>query len=638
MSKHHVNAQLDGPQRRQFTKALLDDVRALEKMLEGDLFETGVRRIGAEQELFLVDPSSWRPAPVAVEVLERLDRAHFTTELGRFNLEFNLDPLVFGGDCLSRMERQVDAFLAQAREAALACGADIAMVGILPTLRTTDMRLELMTPNPRYLALNQAMSALRGGHYELQIQGVDELIHKHDTVMLEACNTSFQAHFQVDPQEFPRFYNAAQAVTAPVLAAATNSPLLFGRRLWSETRIALFEQSIDTRRPHEHSRQVPGRVSFGNDWIRESVLEIYREAIGRYKVILQPEGEIEDPFEALEAGRPPRLQALQLHSGTIYRWNRVCYGLSGERAHLRIENRVLPAGPTPADELANAAFWFGLVSAVLEEHGDVARSMDFADAKANFLGAASRGLGAQFTWLDGKTHPADDLITEQLVPLAREGLRVAGVAETDVERYMGIIDARVRGEQTGSQWLLKSLAGFGDRGTTGQRMAALTAAAVTRQKERRPVHEWPLASLEEGGEWRENYLTVGQFMTTDLVTVNEHEPVELVSNLMDWNYFRHVPVESDDHDLVGIVSGRSLLRFLANKSADGPADVPVSEVMQREPITVTRDTPTLEAIALMREERVSCLPVVDGKTLVGLITEEDFLRIASQLIEEKLRG
>ncbi len=234
-----VDAAGESEKLREFMQHLLQDLRALEKMIDAGMIEEGVRRIGAEQELFLVDADG-RPAPVITQMLDRIRDPHFVTEVARFNLEFNLDPLPFGGDCLSRLERQTDEFLTRVREAGREIGVHPVLVGILPTIRKSDLGLENMTPNPRYFALNRALTALRGKNYEISIKGVDELMVQHDSVMVEACNTSFQIHWQVGAREFARMYNIAQAITGPVLAAATNSPMLFGKRLWPETRIAVF--------------------------------------------------------------------------------------------------------------------------------------------------------------------------------------------------------------------------------------------------------------------------------------------------------------------------------------------------------------------------------------------------------------
>jgi CBS domain-containing protein len=511
------------------------------------------------------------------------------------------------------------------------------MTGILPTIQKSDLGLENMMPKQRYYALNSAIRRFRGEEFEIRITGTDDLSLRHESVMLEACNTSCQAHFQVGPEEFAELYNLAQVCTAPVLAAAVNSPLLFGRRLWKETRIALFQQAVDTRQPGHHLRERSARVSFGNDWIRESVLEIYREDITRFRVMLGIDIE-EDPFKVLEDGGVPKLQALQLHNGTIYRWNRPCYGVLDGKPNLRIEFRALPAGPTVVDQIANAAFWFGLLSALSRTYQDITKVIEFDKAKRNFIDAARNGLRAQLTWLEGKTVPAGVLITQELLPVAREGLQRAGILSEDIDRYLGVIEERVASDRTGAQWLLDSLAAMDGNAKLGEKMSALTAATLARQKTGQPVHTWDLARLEEGGGWEANYQRVEQYMSTDLFTVHEDEVIDLVANMMDWKHIRHIPVEDEEHRLVGIVSYRMLLRLLARDSPHGKDwPIPVREVMHRNPVTVHPSTSTLEAIELMRKNKVACLPVVQDGRLVGIVTEHDFLRVAGDLLTKKLR-
>lgn len=635
MGEHDVR-ELDAERLRDFTRRLLADLRALELLLGHGFIEQGVRRIGAEQELFLVD-RRWRPAPLAVEMIDALGDDHFTTELARFNLEFNTDPLTFGGDCLRRMERQMDELLAKGRAAADRLGIEIAMIGILPTLEKSDLTLANMTPKPRYFALNDAMKRLRGGDYEFYIKGLDELIVSHDSVMVEACNTSFQAHYQVGPDEFVELYNLTQALAAPVLASACNSPLLFGKRLWRETRIALFQQSVDHRAATPHLREQAPRVSFGRHWIDGSVLDIFREDIARFRVLLSAEID-EDPFAMIRANQIPNLKALRLHNGTIYRWTRPCFGILGDKAHLRIENRILPAGPTVLDEVANAAFWFGLLAGGSRHYGDIRPQLEFDAAQENFMAAARLGMRAQFTWPGRANVSAIELVLEELLPLAREGLTVKGIAADDIDRYLGVIEERVRTKQSGSQWQLDSLAAMKDQGLKAERLAAITAAAVARQKAGEPGHRWEVARIEEAGGWEKHFSRVEQFMTTDLYTVGPEDVIDLVAAVMDWKHIRYVPVEDQHHQLLGLVTHRQLLRLISQPGAAGRATVPVHEVMKREVQVAAPEMSALDAIRLMRRHRVGCLPVVQEKRLVGIVTETDFLGVAGQLLEEELSG
>ncbi len=634
--KRAISKSLDGEQRRSYMRHLLIDLRALSLMIEEGMIESGVRRIGAEQELFLVD-RNWHPASVAMDLLGKIDDPHYTTELGLFNLEINLDPCTFGAGCLTAMEEELNSRLDFLRRLAAEQEVEILLTGILPTLRKSDLGLENMTPMPRYRALNRALKEMRGGAYEFHIKGLDELLVKHDSVMVEACNASFQVHFQVGPAEFPNLYNVAQVVAAPVIAAATNSPLLFGRQLWRETRIALFQQAVDTRRSIHHLRDRSPRVNFGRQWIRDSVLELFQEDIARFRALMVADVE-EDSMAVLKRGGTPELKALRLHNSTVYRWNRACYGWTDGKPHLRIENRVLPAGPTVLDQVANAAFWFGLISDLSVKHSDITKVIEFEDAKMNFFSAARLGLGAELTWLNGETLPSTTLICDRLVPLAEQGLKRSGLPDKEIERYLGVIHARVASRHTGAQWMVQSLAMMRDQGTPSERLNAVTAATIARQKTKRPVHEWEPPRLVEAGGWKRNFLKVEQYMSTDLFTVQEDEPLDLVAGLMDWEHIRHVPVEDQKHRLIGLVSYRALLRLLARGGLTGEGiKGAVADVMLKTLVTIDPEASTLEAIGKMRKHRIGCLPVVKDGKLVGIITERDFMNVSAELLEQKLK-
>lgn len=636
MGRHDIEGAFSDEQLRNFMKAILADVHALERMLKEDRFESGIRRIGAEQEMFLIDRSG-RAWCGADQMMKKLAHPQYTYELARFNLECNLSPQVFGGQCLSQMESELNGLLLKARAAAEELGGGVVLTGILPTLRRSDLDLSSMVQNPRFLALNRAIADLRGNEFQFRIKGVDEFEMTHDNVMLESCNTSFQVHFQVGPKEFAELYNVAQAITAPVLAAATNSPMLLGRRLWRETRVALFQQSVDGRSQAHQLRGRRPRVNFGDGWVRESVLEIFREDIARFRLLLATDID-EDPESVLDRGGVPLLSALRLHNGTVYRWNRPCYGISDGKPHLRIEARALPAGPTVLDEMANGAFFFGLMAAISHEVPDVSKVMSFDDAKGNFLAAARLGLQANLTWFHGKEYSAVDLIRNVLLPVARQGLENAKVDHGDIDRYLNVIEERVRRGRSGSRWALDSVAAMGEKGTSEQRMGAIVRATVMRQSTGEPVHTWELADIGEFEGWRESYLQVGQFMTTDLFTVHPEDVVDLAASLMDWRHIRHVPVEDNDGKLVGLVSHRTLLRLVGQgMKGSKSSSVAVKDIMKLDPVTVTTSTPTLEAIELMRKQKVGCLPVVDAGRLVGIITERDLIRVAAMLFEKHLR-
>lgn len=514
--------------------------------------------------------------------------------------------------------------------------ADVLLAGILPTLQKSDLTLDNLTPVSRYHELDRGVMRLRGGPLSIHIKGLDELQITHDNIMMESCNTSFQIHFQTDPAEFAAHYNMAQAITAPLLAVAVNSPLLFGNRLWQETRVALFQHSTDARSRPQLARSHPTRVSFGENWLKHSVVELFHEQISRFRPIMitQPDA---DPFQVLARGEIPELSALRMHNSTVWRWNRACYGVSDGAPHLRIENRALPSGPTIIDEIANTAFFAGLMLALPQEYGDISQRMPFDDAKSNFFRAARHGLDAQFNWIEGQSSSASSLVLEQLLPLAHQGLASAGVEAADIHKYLGIIEERVRSQQTGARWALKSLTSLDQTGPKEVRLRQLTATMLACQKKGNPVHTWPEVKKSKPGSWEQGYRTVGQFMSTDLFTVQPGDLIDLAASVMDWRHIRHVPVENEAGHLVGLITHRNLLRLVSSGNHEKSINaITVSEVMVPDPVTVSPSTPTLEAIKIMREQRIGCLLVVEDRQLLGIVTSYDFLEASAELFQQHL--
>src|SRR5215212_8332284 len=634
MGEHNVEQHADAQQAQAFMKALLEDLRALAFMLENGRIESGARRIGAEQEMFLID-RYLRPAPVSLDVLKQADDERLTTEIARFNLEANLTPLERTNNCFSRLEKELEELIALARNSAATHDADILLSGILPTLQKSDLTLDNLTPLARYQELDRGVIRMRGGPLSIHIKGLDELHLTHDNIMMESCNTSFQVHFQSNAKDFANHYNVAQAITAPVLAAAVNSPLLFGQRLWQETRVALFQHSTDERSRPQLARNQPTRVSFGDRWLQHSVVELFHDQITRFRPIMitQPD---ENPFEVLARGDTPALSALRMHNGTVWRWNRACYGVHNGVPHLRIENRALPSGPTIVDEIANAAFFTGLMVALPEIYGEIATRMAFDDAKLNFFRAARHGLDAQFQWIDGQSFSAAALILDHLLPLARQGLSGSQVAVTDIDKYLGIIDERARGGQTGARWIMKSLSAIGSSASKDATQRRLTSEIMANQKQGEPVHRWPVIEKLDSDEWEHGYRTVGQFMSTDLFTVSPDDLIDLAASVMDWRHIRHVPVEDSEGRLVGLVTHRGLLRMMVNSANSNTKLTTVREIMVMDPVTITPSTSSLEAVEIMRQSRVGCLPVVEGDQLVGIITSYDFLEATAKLFRQHL--
>jgi CBS domain-containing protein len=306
-------------------------------------------------------------------------------------------------------------------------------------------------------------------------------------------------------------------------------------------------------------------------------------------------------------------------------------------AHLRIENRALPSGPTIVDEVANAAFFIGLMVAVPRTYGDIAKRMNFEEAKSSFFRAARHGLDSQLNWIDGQSLPAANLVLDHLLPLAHEGLRVAEVAQPDIDKYLGIIEERVRTGRTGARWALKCFNKLGDSGSKDVRGQTLAATMLARQKQGSPVHMWPEVEIAPDIDWKQGYRTVSQFMSTDLFTVHPDDLVDLAASVMDWRHIRHVPVEDRDGRLVGLITHRALLRYsMSGEWRSGIAPTTVREIMVGNPVTVSPSTLSLAAIQIMREHRVGCLPVVEDGQLVGIVTSYDFLAASAQIFEKEL--
>ena len=627
---------------QRFVRNLLKDVQAFEYMLENDWFESDIVRIGAEQEMCIVDAKTFKPACINLEVLEGMkDSPWLTTELAKFNLEANLTPREFVGKCLSDMEQENRSYIDAVRKHLKKKKAEVVLTGILPTLRKIDLEMHNLTPKPRYFALMEAInSQLIGSAYELRLMGIDELLVKHDSPLLEACNTSFQVHLQVSPANFVCLYNIAQALAAPVMAVAANSPIVFGKRLWHESRIAMFQQALDIRTTHDHMRERSPRVSFGTNWLDNSILEIYKEDIARFRVLLSAEVE-EDSLLCLEANETPRLRALQVHNSTVYRWNRPCYGISPNgKPHLRIENRVLPAGPTSVDAIANAAFWLGAMVGMQDHCNDIRKHISWEDVRDNFAKAARYGMDTKFTWFKDKKITVADLIRHELLPIARKGLEMRKVDTADIDKYLGIIEARAKNHTTGARWQLRAYTKLLKECGRDEALSVMTASMIKNQTKEMPVHTWELPELGDLDDYRPAKLRVEEFMETDLFTVQKDDLIDLVAEMMDWRRIRYMPVEDSKGRLSGLITSRLLLRHFARGSRSNGQDTPsmVKDIMVKTPITIGPKATIVEALRIMRDKKIGCLPVVQNDELVGIITEMDFLRISARLIErlEKL--
>ena len=483
-----VFSREDRQRYRQKVRTCLD---VFARMLREARFDSEHRSIGLEIELNLTDEQG-DPAMVNARALEAIADADFQTELGQFNVEINVPPRLLEGNIASELEEAVRRSLNRAEERARTVGAHMMLIGILPTVMDRHLTAESFSENPRYELLNQQIFAARGEDLEISINGIERLQTFADTIAPEAACTSVQLHQQVAPESFASHWNAAQAIAGPQVAIAANSPFFFGKELWRETRIALFEQATDTRPEELKAQGVRPRVWFGERWIN-SIFDLFEENV-RYFPALLPVCEEEDPAETLERGDTPSLPELRLHNGTVYRWNRPIYDVVRERPHLRVENRILPSGPSVVDIGANAAFYYGLIRALVEEERPLWSRMSFSAAEDNFHAGAREGIDARLYWPGVGEAPATELVLRRLLPAAHEGLDRAGIDTADRDRLLGIVERRCVTMQNGAAWQAAAFHRlYEDRKL--DRLDALRQMTVVYREHmhaNEPVHEWPL--------------------------------------------------------------------------------------------------------------------------------------------------
>ncbi|HEX7743881.1 MAG TPA: glutamate-cysteine ligase family protein [Micromonosporaceae bacterium] len=465
------------------------DVFAL--MLDDFRFDADRPTTGLEIELNLVNDEA-EPAMRNAEILANLADPTFQTELGQFNLELNARPRLIEGDGFADYEDDLRASLGRADERAIKADARLVLVGILPTLTEQHLVLDNLSTNERYRVLNAQIVAARGEDIGLDIRGVERLQTHTDSIAPEAACTSVQFHLQVAPDTFANYWNASQAIAAVQVAIGANSPFLYGKHLWAETRIALFEQATDTRPDELKAQGVRPRVWFGERWIT-SIFDLFEENV-RYFPPLLPICDDEDPVEVLHSGGVPRLGELRLHNGTVYRWNRPVYDIMNGRPHLRVENRVLPAGPTVIDMLANAAFYFGLAREMAEADRPIWSQLTFSAAEENFHAAARRGIGATVYWPRLGEVKVTELVLGTLLPRAYAGLDRFGVSPAQRDRLLGIIEQRCRSGRNGAVWQIEA-AWAAERQRGLDRSAALHDMLLRYaelQRTNEPVHTWPV--------------------------------------------------------------------------------------------------------------------------------------------------
>jgi hypothetical protein len=484
-------AVFTGEHRRRYREKVRRCLDVFARMLAESRFDEGRPLTGVEIELNLTDRDA-DPTMRNAQVLEAIADPTFQTELGQFTIEVNVPPRLLAGKGLVAYEEEIRGSLNAAQEKAERTDTDIVMCGILPTIRQEHVQAASISANPRYALLNEQIFAARGEDLPIRITGAEQLSTYADTIAPEAACTSTQFHLQVAPADFGLYWNASQVLAGVQLALGANSPFLFGKHLWAETRIALFEQATDTRSEELKAQGVRPRVWFGERWIT-SIFDLFEENV-RYFPALLPLCDEEDPERVLEGGAAPHLGELTLHNGTVYRWNRPVYDVVDGVPHVRVENRVLPAGPTVIDTCANAAFYFGAVRMLAEADRPIWTQMSFDAAAANFHAGALNGIDARMYWPGLGEVSATELVLRRLLQLAHQGLDRWGVEPAVRDRLLGIVEQRCLAGQNGASWLADSVRRAEAAGSVDRIKAlrTVTRRYIEQMSENVPVHTWDL--------------------------------------------------------------------------------------------------------------------------------------------------
>jgi predicted transcriptional regulator len=622
MGSHAVTAIKTQKNRKDFVHHLLNDIEALEYMIKNDLFENGIQRVGVEQELCIVD-KDYRPSTNALEILNKINDIHYTTELALFNLEINLDPCELKDTCFSDIEKQLIALLEKGyKVAAETDNNKIILTGILPTLRKKDLIFKNVTPFKRYKTLNKVLKKIRGDDFKLHILGIDELILKHESILFEACNTSFQVHLQVSPEDIIDKYNWSQAIAGPMLSIMTNSPILLGKELWSETRIALFQQSIDLRNVSHISREQKPRVSFGNSWVKDSILELFTDDISRYPPIVFSKFE-ENSIESVKKGIMPKLKALNLHNGTLYKWNRLCYGVHENTAHLRIENRYIPSGPSVKDEIANALLWVGVMQGMPKKYQKIWKKMSFYDARGNFINAARTGINTYFNWFD-KGISAKKLLENILIPMAKEGLLKSKINESEINYYLGIIQKRIDTSTTGSKWIIRNKRKLREKVSKYESNVILTEHIYRNQISNKVISEWDSVDLYENKSDKK-YNKLYKIMSTSIFVVHENDLIKLALKIMEWKQINHIPVVNKRNKIVGVIEKKQLDEF--DFSSKKVLNMVAKNIMNKDFDVAHPEMSYKKSKELILSTKNTCVAVITEDKLVGIFTKSDLERI-----------
>ena len=602
----------------EFINRLTEDIDSLERLISENILED-YDRIGAEQEFCLID-NNFRANPINEKILKKIKSHGFVTEIAKFNMELNIDPIDLGRHALKKMENVLLEKMKIVEEVAEKNNSNIILTGILPTVRKYDLRFQNITNHQRYFDLCNAISKSRGEKYKIRISGLDELVFQHDSPLIEGCNTGFQFHLQIGSKIFHKMYNFAQLIAAPVLATSVNSPMLFGKRLWNETRIAVFQQATDTRIIGNYHLESLPRVTFGNGWLKNSLIEIFKEDITRYKILLKS---LQHQKTKISNKNLPKLNALTLHNSTVYRWNRPCYGIYNKKPSIRIENRMLPAGPTIVDEIANSAFWLGLL--MFYKNSDIESLegiMKFDDARINFYAAAQQGIDATFKWFNGKRIEARKLILNELIPKAAIGLSSIHINPKDIDKYLTIIKERTSTRQNGARWTIDAYDKLTEKFSKQNTLTTITSEIIRNQKNNQPVHTWsiPKHSVVINNP---SQLLIEECMDRDVNSINENDVFELAHQINNWTNKNYMVVVNENSKITGIINDSV---FNCDKNIRNRKKIMIKKIMIKRPKTIHPHATIKDTLQIMEKNKINILPVVEDKLFIGIIQKHNLIQ------------
>jgi len=603
-------------QRNVFYRQIFEDIEIFDRLLAEGAIDKEDQTFGVEQELCFINHLG-EPKNVALQVLEQLKEPQYTNELALFNMEINLDPQSLNGTGIQKMANQLYNLTEKARKAAQKVDSDIFLAGILPTITSENLTFDSMTPIDRYKVLSQELLKLRGKKFEIFLQGVDDLHVKLDTILFEACNTSFQMHLQINPDRFAHYYNWSQLISGPLLAICTNSPLLFGKELWSENRIALFKQSLDTRIHYNHYREKVSRVYFGDQWLRESPSYLWKNEVARFPLVFRGEG-FPSAKDEMAKGLKPGLRSVRLHTGTTYTWNRLCYGVDRNQAHIRIECRYIPAGPTLKDEMANLVFWLGLMKAAKYQENDFFEKINFSSVKNNFYKAARYGILSELDFF-GKNLQAVTLSEETLIPLASKALKEEGMDSGLVDKHLKVISDRIHKSQTGATWMIDNHRKLLSRFKPSLISKILVTTSLEYQKKDVPVSEWqPIIEDKLHYFFQQHFeaLTAKDVMSNKIQTISSEATVAFAFYIMEWQDFRHLVVEDGKDRFIGLVCRSDIEK---HKDSEDPIIQFIHEGVK----LVETTTPLTEIQDYLDKDSDKAVIVISDQKTVGIITDND---------------